>query len=157
LKRREKLNGNENKGSLFEWLTLHGRKDKPTAAYLKRLWAWKGKNIVVRKKGIWANTTVTLIKSKIKNFCLHIWWNETWSLCVIHGLKHNFIRYILLYHSIHLGEPMCEKNFKILFRQWTSRQNFLHNQTKSSVKSCACLTDSKHYGRWRETLSIISD
>jgi len=49
--------GNENMTACFEWLTLHGRKAKLTAACLKGPWTWKEKNIVVWKEGVHYDTS----------------------------------------------------------------------------------------------------
>jgi len=44
--------GNETRQQPFtNDLLVHERKDKPMAACLKRLWAWKAKNIVAQKIG----------------------------------------------------------------------------------------------------------
>jgi len=41
--------GMKTRAACLEWLTIHGRKDKLMAACLKRLWAWKVKNGVLKQ------------------------------------------------------------------------------------------------------------
>jgi len=54
--------GMKTMAACLEWLTLLGRKDKLSAACLKRLWAWKVKNIVVRKIGYLSKYSDNLVK-----------------------------------------------------------------------------------------------